>query len=209
MYVPKKIVYSFIFIIFLLTLTIQQVYAEKNWVFKTGFNIAQIRNVKSTPQLGASIGIERKFHITSLFSIAPEIFFSHQTCYTYNAISVDNRELYDKTLIHVKNMDLSIIFDFLIYIGKINLTLRAFPSYNVSEYGNTEYYISGVGEREISSNNHGLSLNLAIAAQYKRFSFEIRYMNNREIINKNDQYYEYIQSDYMINSLHFLFGFHF
>jgi len=200
----KRLIFIFVFI-----LSIQQLYAEKNWVFKTGFNTAQIRNVKSTPQLGASIGIERKFHITSLFSVAPEIFFSQQTCYTYNGISVDNRELYDKTLIHVKNMDLSIIFDFLIYRGNIDLTLRAFPSYNVSEYGYTEYYISGVGEREISPNNHGISLNLAIAAQYKRFSFEIRYMNNREIINKNDQYNEYIQNDYMIHSLHFLFGFHF
>ena len=195
----------FIFVI----ITLQNADAENNWAFKTGFNVAQIRNAKSTPQLGASIGIERKFHIISFFSITPEIFFSHQTCYTYNSISVDNRELYDKTLIHVKNMDLSIILDFLLYTGKINLSLRAFPSYNVSEYGYTEYYISGAGDKEISANNHGLSLNLAIAALYKRFSFEIRYMNNREIIDKNDQYYEYVHFDYNIHSLHFLFGFHF
>ena len=209
MNVPNKTVYCYAIIIFLLTVLPNRIYAEKNWVFKTGFNTAQIRNVKSTPQLGASIGIERKFHITSLFSVAPEIFFSQQTCYTYNGISVDNRELYDKTLIHIRNMDLSIILDFLIVTGKVNLTLRVFPSYNFSKYEYTDYYKSGVGYNHVSSDNHGLSLNMAIAAQYKRFSFEIRYMNNREILDKNSQYYEYIQNDYMIHSLHFLFGFHF
>ncbi len=199
----KTVIFIFVFFVS------QSANAGDNWVYKTGFNIAQIRNAESTPQLGASIGIEREFHIVSFFSISPEIFFSYQTCYTHSPIAVDNRDLYDKTIIHVKNMDLSIIFDFLIHTGKINLTLRAFPSYNVSEYGYTEYYFSGVGNKRISPNNHGISLNLAIAALYKRFSLEIRYMNNTEILDKNDQYYEYIQNNYLIHSVHLLFGFHF
>ena len=199
----KTVIFIFVFFVS------QSANAGDNWVFKTGFNIAQIRNAESTPQLGASIGIEREFHIVSFFSISPEIFFSYQTCYTHSSIAVDNRDLYDKTIIHVKNMDLSIIFDFLIYTGKINLTLRAFPSYNVSEYGYTEYYFSGVGNKRISPNNHGISLNLAITALYKRFSLEIRYMNNTEILDKNDQYYEYVQNNYLIHSVHLLFGFHF
>jgi hypothetical protein len=75
----KKIL-TFIFVI----ITLQYANAGSNWVFKSGFNVAQIRNTKSTPPLGASIGIERKFHIIKFFSISPEILFSHQTCYTYD-----------------------------------------------------------------------------------------------------------------------------
>ena len=199
-----------LFFFVLLISMIQSIYGRNNWVFKTGFNISHLKNIENKPLLSASIGFERKFHIISYFSISPEILLSNQSVNIVKTANVSEIEYYKNSLISTNNIDLSIIFDFLISQKYgISVSLRAFPSYHVFLYEYTDYYNSGSGKINITSKIKGLSLNMGVFASYNVFSFEIRYMNNREIIDKKDQSYQYFQNNYMIHSLHFLFGYHF
>jgi len=198
-----------IFIAFLVILSIQKIYAENNWTFKTGLNISQIRNIENEPFVSISIGIERKIHFKNSFSICPELLLSKQggiiedKSLLYKIIGEDKD--YQKLYLYLYTADFSIIFDYLILNTKdLRLSLRAFPSYHTFSYEYTYFTSSGYGDIFCTSGTlKGISLNFGALLYYKRFSFDLRYMNynnNGDISNIDD---------FKIHSIHFLFGFSF